>query len=258
MFTTIAQVTDLHLDDHMAKNAGIDSRQNAFRILEAIAEKGIENIVLTGDMGAPHSLGWLLGVIRERKLKPFFVLGNHDELQDFENIPAVSDFVKPDGLYYTVTIAGVTCIFLDSSRDEIHKKQCRWLEDELGAATETVAVFSHFPAIDCGNTTVDRVHPLRNRENLQNIFVVSGKNISIFCGHYHTTHEQKKDNIFQYVTPSTLFQIKQQSDKIERENDSFGYRLIRLSSTKVDTDVIIYGQQKSNKVSNKTYYNGRL
>lgn len=240
---TIAQITDLHLDDFMAGRAGIDGRRNVLKILEAVEKQGIHDLVLTGDIGIPGSHQWLLDAIAARNQNALFTLGNHDEATDFRNLAAVSDFIKPDGLYYYLVREGVSCIFLDSSRGLIEDGQLIWLESELKEAGQDagqhIAVFVHHPILDCGGTTMDRRYPLRNRDQVLQILTSSGRRTSIFCGHYHTFHEQSAGEISQYVTPSALLQLKQHSDELDIESKSYGYRLVRLSSDAIETEVVL-------------------
>ena len=163
MSTTFAQITDLHLDDRMATNAGIDSRRNVLDILEAIEERGMKDLVLTGDVGSAGSHRWLLDAIAAHNLKALFALGNHDELADFQDLTAVSGFIKPDGLYYSLIMAEVSCIFLDSSQGQIDTEQLSWLENRLAEAKDKVVVFTHHPVLDCGHTAMDRLYPWRAR-----------------------------------------------------------------------------------------------
>lgn len=240
MSITIAQATDLHLDDFMAKGTGIDSRRKALKILEAIEEQGINALVLTGDLGLPGSQSWLLDAIAAHNLSPLFVLGNHDKLADFRSLAEVSDFIKPDGLYYSQIMGEVSCIFLDSSQGQIDGEQLSWLKSRIDEEVSDVVVFTHYPVLDCGQTCMDRLYPLKSRDRLLEVFEKSSRRVSIFCGHYHTTHEQSLGSISQYVTPSTLLQIRQHSDGVEIESKDFGYRLIRFSADEINTEVVLF------------------
>jgi 3',5'-cyclic AMP phosphodiesterase CpdA len=230
-------MTDLHLDDFMANEAGIDGRRNVLSVLSSIEERGIKDLVLTGDFGPPASLEWLTDTVAGHGLRRFLILGNHDKLSDFERLPEAADYIKPDGLYYSRIMAEVSCIFLDSSKAQIGAGQLGWLEARLQEATKNVAVFTHYPVLDCGHTVMDRLYRLKNREAVAEVLYSSGRRISIFCGHYHTYHEQVSGGISQYVTPSTLLQIKKYAEKPETESTRFGYRSIHLSPDKITTEV---------------------
>ncbi len=239
MATMIAQVTDLHLDDFMTRDAGVDGRRNVARILEDVEKRGIVDLVLTGDIGEVDSHQWLMESISMHNLNPLFTLGNHDDLADFRRLEAVSDFVKPDGLYYSLDMEGVSCIFMDSSRGYVGDRQLSWLDHTLEHAERTVALFIHHPVLDCG-TILDLLYPLQNRDRVREVLSESEKHISIFCGHYHTSHRQNVGNLSQYVTSSAVLQIKQHSDKVETESADYGYRIIRLSPDNISTEGVLF------------------
>jgi 3',5'-cyclic AMP phosphodiesterase CpdA len=239
MSSIIAQITDLHLDDKMAVSAGINGREHTQRIFKSITEQGIKDIVFTGDIGTPESHRWLLDTVTRYGLHPLFTLGNHDEPADFKNFAAVAGFMKPDGLYYALERSGIRCIFLDSCSGLVGDVQCAWLVEQLAAANDLAALFTHFPVLDCGDTYVDRKHPLRNRDLVKKLLIQSSKHIFLFCGHYHTYHERCEDNIHQYLTPSALVQIKQHAETVTLERETYGYRVIRLSRNRIESRVVL-------------------
>ena len=235
----IAQVTDLHLDDFMTNSSGVNGRGNFTTILDAIEEQGIRDLVVTGDLGIPNSLSWLFDTIEERGIKSLYVLGNHDKLEDIQHRPEISNFIKPDGLYYKAAVGDVSCLFLDSSHAAISDAQLGWLDDQLENDAPNLVIFTHYPVLDCGNTAMDRLYPLKNRDRVTELLNNANKRIYVFCGHYHTTHQQQQGEIYQYVTPSAVLQLKQYSDEIEAESKSFGYRLIDLSPENIQTEVVL-------------------
>jgi 3',5'-cyclic-AMP phosphodiesterase len=109
---------------------------------------------------------------------------------------------------------------------------------QLAAPTEDVVIFVHHPIFDCGGTAMDRLHFLENREEIQSILALAKCKITIFCGHYHIEHEQKAGNVNQYVTPSTLMQLKPFSKELETESEIPGYRLVELTSGAVQTETV--------------------
>ncbi len=234
----IAQITDLHLDDFLADFHEIDARSNFLSVLNDVRERGIEDLILTGDLGVPASLSWIFDTVASYRMNPLVVLGNHDKAEDLEALPFLSAYWKDKSLYYTQVLNGYLCIYLDSSAGPIGPEQTEWLEDQLTSPTEEVLIFVHHPIFDCGQTTMDRLYPLENREALQRLFVQASCNLTLFCGHYHTTHTQTVGDITQYVTPSTLLQLKKFSEKLELESKLAGFRVIELTSGGVTTETV--------------------
>jgi Icc protein len=99
----IAHLTDLHLDDSTAAAHGIDTRSNLIQVLTDVRNKGIRDVVLTGDLGERQTIGWLQDQLRIFGLSSHYVLGNHDDLPDYEKLPMV--FRKMDSFKYIWTPA---------------------------------------------------------------------------------------------------------------------------------------------------------
>ncbi|HLO17825.1 MAG TPA: metallophosphoesterase [Anaerolineales bacterium] len=237
----IAQITDLHIDDFLAIQSKVDARKHFENALTSARSRGISVAILTGDLGAPESTVWLFETILERDFEFFVVLGNHDNLADFQRFDFLQPLLKDDGLYYAMTLDGFECLFLDSSAEEIGAVQLKWLERQVGRSNDPLLVFVHHPILDCGGTIIDRLYPLKNRDAVRRVLVGSQRQISIFCGHYHyrTAYENREGNVHQFLTPSTLGQIKTQGEAIEPENDGYiAYREIQLADKELRTEVV--------------------
>ena len=231
---SIAQITDLHLDDFLADYYHIDSRKNLLAILDDAKLRKISNIVFTGDIGNRKSIPWLIEKIVEYDFSVDITFGNHDEYRYFKHT-----WLKQSNeeIYYCRIIDGMKCLFLDSRKAIIEEKQINWLKNIIKTQTK-VLLFTHYPIFDCGHTAMDKLYPLKNRELIQVILEESDSEISIFCGHYHTEHKQINGKIVQYITPASIMQVKQQSNIVELDNLGFGYRVIRKNENHIETDVI--------------------
>lgn len=60
-------------------------------------------------------------------------------------------------------------------------------------------IFVHHPILDCGNSTMDRKSPLKNRDQVRQILENFAGEVTVFCGHYHNLHTQKAGNITQHL-----------------------------------------------------------
>jgi 3',5'-cyclic-AMP phosphodiesterase len=236
--TRLAQITDLHMEDFLASNHGIDSKSSVSAVLDRVVERGISEIVLTGDLGDPRSHRWLFDQIRGRQLQFSVILGNHDERSDFEGFDFIRPLLKPDGLYFSKAVSGLECFFLDSSAGEVSGRQRDWLEEKLGRSKEDCVIFIHHPVLDCGETTMDRLYPLKNRDGLRNLLSQSERKITIFCGHYHNEYETVEGTVRQYVAPSAAIQIKGHSDEIEVESREIAFRELCIDKESVKSRVI--------------------
>jgi predicted phosphodiesterase len=231
---SIAQITDLHLDDFLADYYQIDSRKNLRTIFDDITKRNISNVVLTGDIGNRKSIPWLIEQLKEYDFSIDITLGNHDEQRYFKNT-WLKQLNRES--YYSRTIDGMNCIFLDSSKAKLEHKQIGWLKNAIKNQKELI-LFTHYPIFDCGNTAMDILYPLEKRESIQTILESFDSEIFIFCGHYHTEHEQRRGKIVQYLTPASIMQVKQQSNIVELDNLKFGYRVINKIKNQIQTEVI--------------------
>jgi len=235
---TLAQITDLHLDDFLADHYQVDTRKNVLAVLDNVRQRGIGEVVLTGDLGNRTSLDWLFETLQSSGLRYRILLGNHDERQDFATRAFPEPPVAEEGFYYSSVLEDVLCLFLDSSSGTVGPRQLKWLGERLADKTDQIIVFIHHPVLDCGQTTMDRLYPLLNRDEVAAVLKKADRPVSIFCGHYHNRHEQTQGTLTQYLTPATLLQMKTKGDAPTPESRSIGYRILEFDKTTLRTEVV--------------------
>jgi len=241
----IAQITDFHFDDFLAQKFRLDTPSNFETILSDIESSDFDLLVLTGDLGAVERYPWLVEKLRDAKLPFQVILGNHDKAAGkrealLEAGLLNADFLHGDEYYYSHKGEGRRLLFLDSGSGEISANQSAWLKAELSSAGEAGAViFVHHPVLQCG-TMMDVSMGLRGREELQALLLESGKEIALFCGHYHFTHETAHGQVRQYVTPACIMQIRSGDGAILSDSFDFGYRIIELSASAAATSTKMF------------------
>ncbi len=235
---TVAHLTDLHLDDPMAARFGIDTRAQLLRVLADLQKRGIREVKITGDMGEPQAVAWLFSQIRSHHLHASLILGNHDDPESYRAHPSTKAHFHENLCYHAKACDGFLMIHLDSHTGELGELQRHWLERQLSATTLPLMVFIHHPILDCGNTPMDRLFPLRDRTAVQASLRLYGKSVSIFCGHYHADHFIEVDMIRQLVTPSTYAQLKTGGDTLEMDDTGFGYRLLTFGEGTLETTLV--------------------
>ncbi len=226
----IAQLTDLHLDDSMAISQGFDTRANLVHVLEDIRDKGIRDIILTGDLGEASTIGWLANQLSQFGFSSRYLLGNHDYLPDYA---ALTDFIAnthEEGCYYSLHENGFLQLFLDSSKYEIGPGQLAWIKEQCSGSSEPILLFIHHPVLDCGNTPMDRFYPMNGRDVVRDYLHSLHRPVHIVCGHYHACHEQQQQDISQYVTLSTYMQLKKTGSLLEMDGRDIGYRILEINS----------------------------
>jgi 3',5'-cyclic-AMP phosphodiesterase len=160
-------------------------------------------------------------------------LGNHDKFDEVKKYFSVDD--SKNELYYKVEDENYLYLFLDTSLDEVSDNQLNWVQSELN--NKAIILFIHHPILPI-NTPVDKLYPLKNREQLERILLEYKENITVFCGHYHINDEQEHENIKQFTTQSLSFQLVKNATEIETDNKNFGYRIIEIGDDKIETQLI--------------------
>lgn len=233
---TIAYITDIHLEEQFPKDQGVDCEKNWKRILQDVSSRGIHHVIIGGDIGE-----YSVNKTFFQSLEPFQVdisVGNHDSssevLKHFN--PDIPNTQK--GLYYRKDVNEYTLLFLDSSLGVIDEQQLHWLEKQLTSVLKVI-IFVHHPILKVP-TEVDRLHHLLYRDQVQLILQDSQKEITLFSGHYHLDDKRSLDLIHQYVTPASSFQVEKLPDEIKIDTSTFGYRIITLHASKIETELISF------------------
>jgi Icc protein len=230
----IAQITDLHIDNDVDDLKHIDPRANMLAVLDAIQEQGISEIIASGDIAeSREGTDWFFEQMHLRGLKYHIILGNHDLPELFTEKKVFSDS-KP---YYALEFEGQPVIFMDSASYRVDQEQLAWLEQQLSRLNQDVILFIHHPVLDCGGTWMDKRFPLQNRDEVVAALTKTKHKIALFCGHYHSEAIVVHENITQYVTPSTFYQLKKFSEIPAIEGDTFGYRVLTLENGNFQTEV---------------------
>ncbi len=231
-----AFITDIHLDEQFPIENNINPTKNFETVLLDIENRKISEVVFGGDIGEATAHNYFFEKIQN--LSVSLILGNHDK---FEKVK--KHFIKDrnkEELYYKTEDENYQYIFLDTSADELSKTQIEWLQNELVEKKELI-LFIHHPVLEI-ETQVDKVYPLKNREELKSVLVDYKNNVTIFCGHYHMNDQQEFKNIKQYTTQSMSFQLVKNVTEIEVDNLNFGYRIIDISNDKIETELINFKQ----------------
>lgn len=228
----IAFITDVHLDEQFSNDNNVLPRKNLETALADITKQGITEIILGGDIGEASAHNYFFNALKQFSLK--LILGNHDKFDDVKKHFNIGENKKE--LYYKVEEGSYRYLFLDTSSDEITSSQLQWLKSEL-ESEKKIILFIHHPILSI-NTPVDKMYPLKNREQLKSILLEYKKNVTVFCGHYHMNDEQIFENIKQITTQSLSFQLVKNATEISVDNSNFGYRIIDIYDDKIETHLI--------------------
>lgn len=226
-----AFITDIHLNE---PSPAIDPKQNWTTIIEDLQSRKIEEVVFGGDIGDHTAHQWFFETLRPFSLK--LILGNHDRFDQ------VAKYYRhghsKSELFYSSEDDIYKYLFLDTSSTRISDSQLDWLRAEIDINKKLV-LFIHHPIIAV-NTPIDKEHPLKNRVELQLLLKTTGKEITVFCGHYHMNDERTKGNLRQIITQASSYQIVKSAKEMIADNSTFGYRIIEFGKRSVTTEVVTF------------------
>ncbi|MDH7445791.1 metallophosphoesterase family protein [Aquimarina sp. 2201CG14-23] len=236
MNTKIAYITDIHLDEQFTTDQGIDARKNWQTILKDITDKEIDEIIFGGDIGKESANKWFFESLRAYNIA--ISLGNHDSFNEVtQHYDNRIDKTQTE-LYYTQERGFYKFIFLDSSTEMIGQEQLNWLKNEL-LTTKKIVIFIHHPILAI-NAAVDKKYALKNRLKIKEILFNIKNEITIFSGHYHFNDKSIDNNITQYVTAASSYQVEKLPNEIKLNNETFGYRIIELSKNEITTNLVSF------------------
>jgi len=236
----IAQVTDLHIGPSDVSYRGIKGRQQFLDVLQVLAKKELDLLVLSGDLaaieGEPEAYAWLRQVLTTFPYPYIVMAGNHDHAVRMKRAFDLADSDVSQGmLYFSRTIKERRLLFLDSSSYRIHKQQLEWLRIQLADYKKRVLLFVHHPPLLCECLFMDECHPLQNIDEVWQTLDQLPQIKHIFCGHYHTEKTVLNNGKSIHLTPSTIFQIDTENPQFAIEHSKPGWRMIEWVGEKVQT-----------------------
>ncbi len=234
----IAQITDIHLNDFMFNSEGLNVMDNLKIILEDIKSRNIKKVVLTGDYGDSNEFNRILKEIELNNLEYEYILGNHDDFEQYKYNKELINRVKKTGLFFNIKRNGILFMFLDTRLGRLDKFQLDYIDIMCKHnIEENIILFTHHPILNCGDTFMDSKFSLTNRSEVLDLLLRLDKRIVIFSGHYHSNLFIEKNNVRQFVTMSALLQIKKYSNEIEVDSYDFGYRIIDLNNN-IESEIV--------------------
>lgn len=227
----IVQITDLHVGREGEDTYGVDVRANFLKVLDAIQEKQPHYLVLSGDLcyrdGDPDIYHWIYEQVECLKIPYDIISGNHDDPVMMAEAFGRSHLLKDGELYFVKEFGGRPVIFLDTTTGLVSGRQQEWLRAQLQGLKQEAMVFMHHPPLEAGVPFMDSRHALRNRDEVQSIFLAHPYSVNIFSGHYHVEKLIRKKNVVVHITPSCFFQIGQESEEFQVDHYRIGLREIR-------------------------------
>lgn len=225
----IAQVSDLHINDRLAKHFQINAEKNTEVILKDIEDENVDLVIFTGDYGTIDGMKILKRKLDKLNKSYLFCLGNHDKvtwlidcklIKDEKDVEMKMDF----DTFSIITINTSNGVLTNDQINRIMNKN----ENQIKL------IFSHYPILNTSKIFFDKELGIK-LTNEQNIMFTNNyiRNINIFAGHYHGFEEIELNGIRQIICPGALMQIAESNNRIITESFKFGYNIIAIEENKL-------------------------
>jgi Icc protein len=249
--TILAHFTDTHLGQRLSARSKVDGDKMGYEetlgkherqlvtVLDDIASKGISKLVFGGDIGTAKSVAGFFELLGDYDFEMSLVLGNHDTYRNVARYHEMGKNAVEGKLCFSQDDPRRKRIFLDTSDNAMGDGQRKWLAREL-EGTRKAALFIHHPILPL-DTPVDRTGAaLKDRDEVRSLLLAANCEISVFAGHYHMTDEAQDANIRQYVSPAVSYQIVKQSEHLEGDTNTFGYRIVEMDEEEIRTSIVSF------------------
>ncbi len=235
----LIHLTDLHLfADVAAEIRGVRTRETFERVLAAVDVRFDETdrLVLTGDLTHDEQLEtyqFLRDRLQKWLLKLRVVPGNHDDRALLRSV--FHDRVDSCGerIIFDDAADGWQLIGLDSHvpgqlHGELGATQIAWLADALTARPDLpTCLFLHHPPVLVQSTWLDRIG-LFDAEEFHAAIHPFPQVRGVVCGHIHQELTVQESGVLFFTTPSTGVQFRPETDSLEVDEQSPGYRVLDL------------------------------
>ena len=235
----IAHITDTHIAAGDEKPGLQNSRTKFLGALNKIKEQEPDLIILTGDLTHPgpdrESCVWIKEKLDETGIHYLITAGNHDTPGMLQEIFNLKDQPPKVILTGAVAMKGESILFLETSSERLEMKQKSWFTKELSLHPQHNVLFMHHPPCKCGVPFMDINYPYKNPDLFLTMVKRSGKDLAIFCGHYHVekTVNVKDPEMMIYITPPTLGCLDPDASEYIIKDPRTGWRLIEVKDQQV-------------------------
>lgn len=237
----IGQISDIHIGEDASLVQGIDVRKNFLAAYQSESMKGLDLLVLSGDLAnedaEPGAYSYIAGILKDCKVPVCIIPGNHDRIEVMEKFFDLKGKVHNGKCYYRYDIAGSSIFFLDSTDGTISSDQLSWFEEEAAKADGEILLFVHHPPCHCDHKFMDLRYAMKNMDEVQ-ATLSRIKNLKhIFVGHYHCEMKVELGDKIVHVTPSTQMQIDPSKSVFCLSSAAPGWRLIEWGENFFETSV---------------------
>ncbi|GAB4023712.1 metallophosphoesterase family protein [Spirosoma koreense] len=246
----IAFITDIHIGAEGERPQGVDVRQNFLDALAFLTELKPNCLVIGGDIcstvGNRSVYEWVKDQLDDLPFPYYIVSGNHDESVMIAEVFRMTHDLHQNELYYALPLEGRPTLFLDSSKGALSDEQWTWLHDYMHALRDNnVLIFMHHPPVPADVAFMDAHYPFRQSEEFIKMVADQACHITVVCGHYHVEKEVQLGDLLVLLTPSTFYQMKQDTTEFAVDNYRIGIRELNLTTHGTNSTVHYLDPQAS-------------
>jgi len=240
----IALVSDMHLSMKEQYFRGVDVKKNFLEVLSEVKNNDPELLIYMGDFcmdePEPEVYHWVKKETDALNTTTFAIPGNHDDQSILAKTFSLPFIPETGEICYGLDLGFVFLLFSDSSKATISNDQLKWLIENC-SDEKPVLWFTHYPPVKCGCLYMDTNHAFIDSD--KNLHFLRKKHTieHIYCGHYHTGKDLKWEEISIHITPSTCFQVDENSNDMVIHSTKPGYRVITLEDGYIDNNYIFLG-----------------
>ncbi|MVM28787.1 metallophosphoesterase [Spirosoma sp. HMF4905] len=231
----IAFITDIHIGAEGEKLHGIDVRQNFLNALDFLTNLKPNCLVIGGDLCNKHGdrsiYEWVKKQLDELPIPYYVISGNHDDPVMLADVFKKDHDLHGNELYYALPLEGRPALFLDSSKGEFSAEQWTWLRDYLTALRDNnVLIIMHYPPLPADVEFMDTKYPFRQSDEFLELVHELPCHVTVVCGHYHVEKVVQRGNLLVLLSPSTFYQMKQDTPEFAVDNYRVGIREVNLTT----------------------------
>lgn len=229
----IIQITDLHIGKEGEDTFGVDVRGNFLKVLLEVNMHRPDFLVISGDLcfdtGQVEIYHWIRSVLDRLPIPTYVIPGNHDDSELLAEAFDQRSMLREGELFYHLNRHDLTFLFLDTGRGFCSQNQLDWLLRQVVNASSGLVIFMHHPPALAGVPFMDTNYPFQQIEQIEALLAsYKGGMLPIFCGHYHVEKTILQNDLAIHITPSTFFQIDQNSLSFKVDHKRIAYRLIEI------------------------------
>ena len=234
-YIELIQLTDTHIfADPEATFDGIDSSASLEQIINLAQNTHWppDAVLLTGDLvhdPAPKAYERLAEILGTIELPVYCIPGNHDDPAMAKQILNQKNISTPGAIYFENWIVLMLDSFLPNTHSgRLDASELQFLDEQLEANKNKHALIClHHSPVSINSPWMDKMS-LQNPEELFSILDKYSQVRAVLWGHIHQEFNSMHNDVQLMATPSTCVQFMPGVDHYTKDNQTAGYRHLRL------------------------------